>query len=500
MARKPFRSSPKRKAHYGATNKLYEAATQSNDRLPIPRTDYDHRRNISELGWRELVSASRGIYANHPHIRGVIDQMVNLAVGQTFRIQYTGRNREWGEMMEEAILEHDKICDVRGFPYDFVSGLKLDLTSVLRDGDSTCLLVENEDGFPLYQSIAAHRIGSRNVSPEIVEGGPYGGSQIVNGVILNEASRPIALRVYKGDTTADEYEDISIDSAVFAYLPSFTDQARGVPALASAINTCLDVEEIRKFLRIGIKAEAAISLVEENESGQAVDSARARQSAKPTADTPTQPFVQEFHYGMYRYFKAGTNSKITAVNSRRPAAETMNFDFELLRAALESFGWPIEMYDPSRVGGAPSRLRLGLAIRTIEKLQKLVMQMAYRKHLYTISKKIQSGELPPDVDFYKFTHQVPRDLTVDNGRDTKADLELYLKGAIDIAQLASWYGNDWQDVFLRKAEQAKFKFEAAKKFGVPVTEIQLLTPNANDPAAMAEMPEKKDQPATTEKP
>lgn len=498
MARKPQRSNRKKDYHSQA-NSLFESSKQSKDRLPIPRNDYDTRKAISDLGWRELVSAARFIYANHPHIKGAIDQMVNLAVGQNFRIQYTGGNRAWGEKMEQRVLEHDKICDVRGYPFDFTNGLKLDLTSALRDGDSTNLLVEMESEWPAYQAIAAHRVGSRNYTGRVVsEDGPYKGFQIVNGVILNDYNRAVALRIYAGDESTDEFEDVPIESAIFTFFPTFTDQARGITSLASAINTCLDVEEIRKFLRLGIKAEAAISLIEENESGQPMDSGRARISSKPAPDSATQPFVQEMHYGMYRYFKAGTGSKITALNSQRPADQTMRFDFELLRACLESLGWPIEMYNPQYVGGAPSRLRLGLAQRTIEKLQKMASQIAYRKHLFTISKLIKLGELEPDPDFYKFTHQLPREITVDNGRDTKADLEMYKIGAVDLEQLAAWYGNSAEDVMRAKGKQAAMKYEIAAEFNVPVTDIQLLTPNANDPSAMSAMPEKPQQ--TTEQP
>jgi hypothetical protein len=499
MARKALRSNPKRKASWGASNKLHDAAVQSNDRMPIPRTDYDHRRNVSELGWRELMSAARFIYGNHPDVQGAVDQMVNLAVGQTFRIQYTGRNRAWGEEMEASILEHDKVCDVRGYPFDFAGGIKLDITSIIRDGDSLGLMVENEDEFPLYQGIPSHRVGARGVTTEIVEDGKFKGSQIVNGVIMNEVGRIIGLRIYSGDNNADTFEDVGIESAIFTFEPRFYDQARGVTWFFAAINTLLDRAEVRKFLQLGIKAEAATALIEENEAGGAMDTARARQSAKPTPDNPKQPFVQELYGGQIRYFKSGTGSKITAVNSRRPATETMNFDFELLRASLESIGWPIEMYDPSRSGGAPTRLRIAMAAKTLERIQKLAKQIAYRKHLFTISHKIKRGELSPDPDFFKFTHQMPGSVTADYGRDVKADLQMYLIGAITLSQLAAFYGNDSEDVLRAKGKEARMKYDIAKAEDVPVTDLQLLTPNANDPSAVSAMPE-KEKPSTDQKP
>jgi hypothetical protein len=499
MARKPFKGSRK-KGYSSSSNTLFESAKQSRDRLPIPQADKDSRKIVSELGWREIVSAARIIYANHPHVAGVIDQMVNLAIGQSFRIQYTGSNAEWGALMEEKVLEHDKICDVRGYPYDFVSGLKLDLTSIIRDGDSTNILVEGETAYPFYQAIPSHRIGSRNFTNNIVPDGDYAGLQIVNGVIMNDNGRAVALRIYKGDDSFDEFEDIPIESCIFDYDPSFIDQARGISWLAKAINTLFDVEEIRKFLRIGIKAEAAISLIEENEQGQVMDPIKQRISGKPTQDAPREPFVQDLYYGMYRYFKAGTGSKITALNSQRPADQTMRFDFELLRSCFESIGWPIEMYNPQYVGGAPSRLRLGLAVRTIEKLQRIALRIAYRKHLYTISKLIKLGQLPPVEDFYKFTHQTPRELTVDNGRDTRADLELYKIGAVSLSELAGWYGNSTEDVFDMKGKEGKLKYEIAERYKIPVTDIQLLTPNANDPSAMSAMPEQKQPTQPTEQP
>ena len=212
MAEPPYRINERRRWAGGARNNLFEAATPTRQRRRIPRTDNDTKSSVSDYGWRELLSGSRFLFSNFGPIRGAIFQMANYAVGCGFNVQYRGANRAWGEQMEEAIAQHDKICDIRGGNYDFRSALILDLVSIIRDGDTGFLLTETENGYPLYQSIASHRLASgRDGSSGEVTSGRFSGFSICHGVIQNAFGRPVGYRICD-EGAPDEFTDIPADS------------------------------------------------------------------------------------------------------------------------------------------------------------------------------------------------------------------------------------------------------------------------------------------------
>lgn len=95
MSAAPFKINDRRGTNHGGGNTLYEAATQTTKRKRIPHQTRDHHRNLSDFGWRELMSAARWMTANFGPVVGGIRQMCNYAIGQGFNAQYYGRNKSW---------------------------------------------------------------------------------------------------------------------------------------------------------------------------------------------------------------------------------------------------------------------------------------------------------------------------------------------------------------------------------------------------------------------
>lgn len=481
---KPYKLIDKRGGSsffYSSGDRLFEASRQSSYRKQIPRVDKDTAQNLSTMGRRNLMSAARLLFSRFGPIRGAVMQMANYAIGQSFNIQFRGADKAWGEKMEAAIYEHDKICDVRGENFDFRSGLIQDLVSIIRDGDTNFILTETGSGWPLYQTIPAHRVGGYYAG-DTVNGGPYDGYAILNGVILDEYQRPVAYRVCAQQSYSDEGA-VDVPARDFGqyYRPDYQDQVGGITWLASAIIDAQDIADTRGYTKTGLKAEALITLIEENESGSPLDGNPI--SGGPTSDDTTAPHIETLDETI-RYFRAGTNSKISAPNSQRPSQNAQDFSFEILRGAFESLGWPIELYDPTKLGGANIRLRVAQACRAIEQLQTLADKIARRKHLYAVAKLMAIGVLPFNVDWWKFEHQRPRNLTVDNGRDMKADLEKFNAGADSLAGITGRDGEDWQEVIDQRIREEKYIKEQSELAGVDPGRIRFLNnaPQPNDPA------------------
>lgn len=481
MSALPFKINDRRGTnHHGGSNTLYEAATQTTKRKRIPHQTRDHHRNLSDLGWRELMSAARWVTARFGPVVGGIRQMCNYAIGQGFNAQYYGRNKSWGVKMEAALEEFDKVCDVRGSNTSFREGLMLDLFSIIRDGDTTSLLTSTANGYPQFQAIPAHRIGCSFGGLQKEEGG----RTVINGVVMDSVGRPIGYRVYSDEFNGGEYREISTRDAAMYFTGDYHEQVRGVTWLAPCINDVADIFEIRSFLKIALKAESETALIEHNEQGAPPPASGGGSFMLPSevyhpttgaalSTDDAAVFTEVLEGGSVRYFRSNTGGKLEAMNSGRPHPDSAKFHFEILRGAFEALGWPIEFYNPESLGGANIRMRVAQAKRMVEKLQAMAEKIAQRKHRYAIAKLINLGVLEPDVDWWKITHQRPRSLTVDNGHDTKALLDLYLVGAMDLEELCAGMGTYWEDVQDKNIEIEKRLQERAKEEGVDPGRIQM---------------------------
>lgn len=491
MAAPGYKILEKRSSYGGITGSpLFEAATQNRERATIPASDYDTRINLSQIGWRNLMSASRYIFANFGPFRNAILQQAKLAIGQSFIPQFTGADRKWGDKAEEMLWNWHKICDVRGQPYDFATDLFLSLVSIKRDGDVVILQTETADGYPMIQPIPSHRLGSR-WAPNIIMGpGPFEGMAVINGVILNEYARPVGYRFVDAYNLNQRDEDAA--NVIHDYQPDFFDQARGIPPAAAAINDYQDTKEIRDFFKIALKAEASIGIIEHNEKGGVPSGFNwiTLNTGDAKNATAAASYMEKFDGGAIRYFRANSGSKLEAMNSDRPARNTQDFSKEILRDAFLALEWPIGFaYNPETLGGANSRMVVAQIVRTTESNQTLAKGIALRVDAWAVAKFIKLGLLEPNDEWWKWEHQTPRSLTVDAGYDEKARLEAIKMGGLSMKDYYGANGEWWEEQIAQIKTEAEGFLTAANElaqttgFDKSVCLAQIQQRNPNGPPA-----------------
>src|SRR6185369_14541976 len=187
-----------------------------------------------------------------------IDFISSLAVSDAWAAQYLGTNKEWGEQATEWLNSWFQINDVCG--NNLSTNLKLVSTSIDRDGDILTHLTYADDGkYPMIQFIGGEQINSKESQQE-VEGGPFDGYPIYDGVVVNDRGRPIAYQV-------GENQYISTQDALLSFEVRYTNQWRGYSSLGTSLLKWIDYRDIVDFELEGIKQRSAISFVEKNESG-----------------------------------------------------------------------------------------------------------------------------------------------------------------------------------------------------------------------------------------
>jgi len=503
MSQAPYKFTDRRSSsgYASSNNNLVRAATQNTDRAAIPALDHDFHRNISSYGRRTLMSISRYLFWNFPAIQGAVLEQANLAVS-SFIPQYYGRNKlGFGDPAENWLFEWHKIFDIEGPPYDYDTFVQHLIIADLVDGDIGVILTETPDGYPMIQVIPAHLIVTRN-SEKIVSGGPYDGATIIDGIIVDEYTRPLAARIYNDDSASSTvHTDVSFRNMILSFWPIVRGQKRGLPSLVSAMFDWQDVAESRQFELVAQKVAAALYLIENNETGD-IDESKAifKTAATFDADTGAKTAnAKEKLTGEIRRYRAGSGSKIEAFRADRPTGNQQAFEDRIVRSAFAGLEWSFDFcLDPSHVGGAPMRVIVDKICAVLEKRQRMVGKVCRRVDGYGLSKATKRGELPADADWWMWEYQGPARITADRKYESDIDIQEMRNGIKTRKEACSRRGQYWEDVDAQRMLEVRSDLQRAKdlaaEFDISIQEAIILlsapTPNGNLP-----MPPPEEAPA-----
>jgi capsid protein len=443
-------------------------------------------RNISVGEWRTIVNASQKLFWNFGPAQGALQEKATYVVGRSWLPRFEGEDKEWGKAATEWLInQFYGVAYVNGM--DFQSGLYLDSLSVDRDGDVFCLYTEARDGYPQFQQIPWHAVGSRD-QKDVVEKGPYRGLRQHNGVIVNELGRAVAFNIL--GRTAEEDRQVSARSVDFLREPVAPDQTRGLPAFTSAIMDLRDLMTMQDYVRQAAKLAASIGLIEHNEMGVADLSDPVYQLQK---NGPTQQSVvgEEIMAGTVRYFRAGSGSKLEQFKSDIPSEATNSLMERLLRNALHGAGLPYEFFwDASKLGGASVRAMVAKVNRTVADRQDLLRPAARRRIGYAVSKAVKLGILPPyrgaDIGgSLRWGFTTPPLVTVDAGYANADAREAYKLGMRNLSEILAEGGRTLSDhLDEREAEELAIR-ERMQRSGLPESAFRVI-PGAPIPQVQPE--------------
>lgn len=475
------------------SNNLVRAATQTQDRKSVPMLDYDVHRNVSNFGRRTLMSLGRWVYSNNPMVRGGLREQGEYA-SSSFQLEFyhahdgSGPDEAWAENAEQWMGNHDQVCDIAGAPYNKRTFRRNLIIAVKRDGDVGILLTKNALGEPRMQIIGAHRIGSRTLQSVVVYDGytritaagvvdawgnpipidsyvatipgrgyrvignaAWNGRSIIDGVILDDFGRPIAYRVM-GSMPWDysTFTDVSVNDMALIFSPDYEGQVRGFSALGSSLFNWQDVDEIQRFGLIAEKVNAAMTLIETNESGS-IDDATAALLRTTSTDaeavgTATGLQNEMMDGGTIRYLKAKSGSSLTVPTNDRPTTNAQAFQATIVRSNFAGMDWSVDFsLDPTKIGGASMRVVVDKINRSIAADQDLILEPACRRYdSYALATAMKLGLLPFDPYWFQFCYQGPGRLTADEKYSSDVSLQERRAGITSLSAVAAARGGKWK--------------------------------------------------------
>lgn len=449
---------------------------------------------ITATDARSIRSLASRLYTNVGVIKGAIDMKSDVAVGDAWIPSYVGQSdfedgKQIGSFMQKVWFPN---CNVKGGVFDWRKTLELASTAIDRDGDQYWLKIVGKDGFPRIQVIPAHRIGN-GPDRDTVSGGDFKGYKISDGVILMSSGKPAAYRILTGERM-DGYQDVDASNVIPILDPDFAEQSRGISKFNHALmdlSACLASTEDE---RIRQQLISRLHLTIFNESG-GPDPDNPMNSVKVnTLDDGTEErLVIQRAPGGIVYMEAGGKEKIEQVRHDSPGSMWEDFQDRMIRMSLAPC-WSYSIWKGSGQG-TDARAEVLKCRRFVTKRIRDLRRPALAAFAWAYSVFQKAGRVPLLDHPFSWEFSKPPRLSVDDGRESKMEVEEWRAGLRNTDEIAEARGMTADDLHRkrayiigsRKVIARQVSEELSKSSGYEITiedrEMAMLTPNEVKEAA-----------------
>ena len=437
-------------------SRMVEAANwRPEERAWVQSQAQDSKVDISNGDRVRLLGLSRKLFYNNAIVRSAIRDKATYSVGSAIAPQANSGDPAWDDAAEAWWDNWSKSPEISE-RHDMRRLQMLVSEAIDRDGEIFCILTNKRDGMPAVQVVESHRVAN---PPDKL-------NEIVDGVTLDRYARPLAYHVVEGDTFSQRTSRrIQADLMLHVYEPERSDQVRGYPAVAVALNNLLDRDELLRFEMQAAKIGSSIGLVVQNAQGGVGAEGFFGDLSKTTGESLTRETVFGGG-GMIPRLKA--TERIESFMMNRPNEKLDAHLEQYIRAAALGLGLPYEfIWDTSAVGGVAQRFIIQKAARAFAARQDVLISSFLGKLWnYAIANAMRRRELPQNPNWRSVHWQTPRSITVDVGREAAARRDDVKAGLMTLADFFGEQGLDWKTAMQEIAAERQFANELGIIVGV----------------------------------
>jgi lambda family phage portal protein len=420
-----------------------------------------------------LIRAARDLADNFPPVRSLLLKFATYVSG---RIAYQARtgNREADTAIERYWQKWCNDCDFLG-RHNFTTFLQLAVTAMLRDGDCGFIIVRDREDLKL-QSVEADRIGS-----------PYDQTdtdRYIGGINTDEYGRPVSYTIFTRTINNQYVSPTNIVAKEFIHLfdAARLDEYRGRSAFATALNATRDLQEAIKAEVQAIKYASYQSGVITTESGAA--DAGDYFARGNTNDQGQVARLQSLDPGTVNYLSAG--EKMEMFKSDRPTGAFGEF-IRLVQAHIcMAVGLPYGFAFDADKSGPMARMEAAMAERTFLRWRGLLEGQFLNRIKNVILLDAASRGLIPDSEYLLDGRWCwPAKVSIDYGREARADIELWKAGLKTAGQIYSDMGEDYEEALRARAKEAAMIVALGVEMDIPseyisdsIIPIQAAAPSA----------------------
>ena len=422
--------------------------------LVFNRRDDSIRKLIPACDRRALAALSRKVVFNTGPAKAAITQKSQLVVGESFMPRYHGPDSSAGlramDWLEDVYFSEFDYIDSRPWrPFWETISKAID-----RDGEAFLLkTVRPGDGRHAITAIPAYRV--RSDSPSYIMGGENDGARLDHGVGYDAAGRVVINRVYTSET---DFEDIPAERLIHIYDQDFTEQRRGYPAFSHALSDILqglqskELEVLRQIL------VSNILLV--NRGMRTPQSTDAGFEGAVNSTTGQEMTREQVAPGIW--YLNGSEEGPEAIQQKTPGNIWEDFQDRLWREAVIGAGWAYALVWKSPGQGSAERSEVVRARLSVRNRFRTLSEAAIRVMTWGLA-----DPRAPRVESMRWSVTRPARLTLDDGREDRADLEKVLAGAMSEEEYQANRGKSLREHMTEKARTIQTAEEVAASLSTP---------------------------------
>jgi len=288
-----------------------------------------------------------------------------------------------------------------------------------------------------------------------------------NGVIVTANGRPQSYLV--GDRINGALQNVRKIPArdfLLYYKRMRPQQFRGVPELASCVNSLQDVHEYEQIEIISAKVAASLSAVVKKQDAAQFEIVN-RMTASEQDDVGR---LERFEPGTFQYLEPGEDIA-TISSSGRPNVDGIDFVMHHLRKVGACVGIPVEMI-MGTIGQSSFSASQGLLLQYQSAIEDNQRQLSYfldKIYRWKIKNWIADGMITAHVgdhDPFAVRWQTPAFRWVNKAAQAKADAAYLQLGAQSLDDVASQFGYTAESSLRRKAQNIRSAKQIADEFDI----------------------------------
>lgn len=467
----------------GASGQGYDAVNGSTMRGYIYWPQLDTRKEITPQTHTEILRRARALTENIGLAGHIIECMADL-IGYLTPMGATG-DKTWNRLANSSFREKQSVPDVFDASGKFSFWeyqLKLD-ESAFRDGDVLPVLTETSSGSARIATYEAHQIANPYGTPNGTDGWML-------GVQTNRFNRHMRYSI-TDPTDRTLVRTISASDCIYYGHFKKIGHIRPVSILRAAINHLIDIGEIVRDVKYGIKIRNQIPLTIEHAVGSpgfVGNSTQAivgniRSKSVPTTDgagnatTSTLNYEEIMTGGNVPRLQPGQSLKALIDASPHPNQLAL-LDW-MVRDISWGCGLPPEIVcNMEKLRGANNRLLNSKLQRWIGARLLHKRNFVRRFWVYHVAKEMKAGRLPEcrDPEWWKVAMLPQENMTSDKGREGKLNVELVANRMMSLQTFFALDGKDW----LTEIEQISAEEKELSDLGLVIGDLARRTPRVPD--------------------
>lgn len=307
-----------------------------------------------------------------------------------------------------------------------------------------------------------------------------------DGIALDANGKALAYRLSNGTVLMSNDVTHTYDATREA------NAYRGLPFAWTSVNAAIDLHELTADAVGSAKAQGRFAWFRKGrkprpfstkrQNGIGTDSGALPPSSDEGAVIATD--MTRVLGGRGAMWDLAEGEEITPATASAPSDRTMTMLVILSERICLSYGFSSALILTGSASGTATRAELSNAEKTIYRIQRLICRLTkilvIRLLASAQEKNMLGGKLPPGFERY-ISLKLPSTITVDYGRDTKANLEMLRAGQITEKDLQEAEGRTWQEVQDQRIAEVKRWIDLCGEAGIPYAQV-VVPPAGSAPA------------------